>query len=46
MARVLVTEKLAERGLALAGQAGHDVDVRLEPDRPTPCSGCFPAPTR
>jgi D-3-phosphoglycerate dehydrogenase len=30
MARVLVTEKLAERGLALLAQAGHDVDVQLE----------------
>src|SRR5580698_3106827 len=30
MARVLITEKLAERGLALLSQAGHDVDVQLE----------------
>ena len=30
MARVLVTEKLAERGLALLAEAGHDVDVQLE----------------
>jgi D-3-phosphoglycerate dehydrogenase len=30
MARVLVTEKLAERGLALLAQSGHDVDVQLE----------------
>jgi D-3-phosphoglycerate dehydrogenase / 2-oxoglutarate reductase len=30
MARVLITEKLAERGLGLLAQAGHDVDVQLE----------------
>jgi D-3-phosphoglycerate dehydrogenase / 2-oxoglutarate reductase len=30
MARVLVTEKLAERGLTLLGDAGHEVDVQLE----------------
>src|ERR1700691_5111390 len=30
MARVLVTEKLAERGLALLAEAGHQVDVQLE----------------
>ncbi len=30
MARVLVTEKLAERGLRLLTEAGHDVDVQLE----------------
>jgi D-3-phosphoglycerate dehydrogenase / 2-oxoglutarate reductase len=30
MARVLVTEKLAERGLALLADAGHQVDVQLE----------------
>ena len=30
MARVLVTEKLAERGLELLRSAGHEVDVRLE----------------
>ncbi len=30
MARVLITEKLAERGLTLLSQAGHDVDVQLE----------------
>ncbi|HZU81024.1 MAG TPA: phosphoglycerate dehydrogenase [Acidimicrobiales bacterium] len=30
MARVLVTEKLAERGLELLRQAGHDVDVQLD----------------
>lgn len=29
MARVLVTEKLAERGLELLREAGHDVDVQL-----------------
>ncbi|MGC8462338.1 MAG: phosphoglycerate dehydrogenase [Acidimicrobiales bacterium] len=29
MARVLVTEKLAQRGLDLLAEAGHDVDVRL-----------------
>jgi D-3-phosphoglycerate dehydrogenase len=29
MARILVTEKLAERGLAAMREAGHDVDVRL-----------------
>jgi D-3-phosphoglycerate dehydrogenase len=29
MARILVTEKLAERGLAAMAGAGHDVDVRL-----------------
>ena len=30
MARVLVSEKLAERGLELLRSAGHEVDVRLE----------------
>ena len=30
MARVLVTEKLAEPGLDLMREAGHDVDVRLD----------------
>ncbi|HXX90563.1 MAG TPA: phosphoglycerate dehydrogenase [Acidimicrobiales bacterium] len=30
MARVLITEKLAERGLELLREAGHEVDVRLE----------------
>ena len=30
MARILVTEKLAERGLDLLREAGHDVDVRLD----------------
>ena len=30
MARVLVSEKLAERGLELLAAAGHEVDVRLE----------------
>jgi D-3-phosphoglycerate dehydrogenase / 2-oxoglutarate reductase len=30
MARVLVTEKLAERGLTLLREAGHEVDVQLE----------------
>ncbi|MDE3087007.1 MAG: phosphoglycerate dehydrogenase [Acidobacteriota bacterium] len=30
MTRVLVTEKLAERGLELLRAAGHEVDVRLE----------------
>jgi D-3-phosphoglycerate dehydrogenase len=30
MARVLITEKLAERGLTLLAQAGHEVDVQLE----------------
>ncbi|MGH9017521.1 MAG: hydroxyacid dehydrogenase, partial [Acidimicrobiales bacterium] len=30
MARVLVSEKLAERGLALLAEAGHEVDVQLE----------------
>jgi len=30
MARVLVTEKLAERGLDALRNAGHDVDVRLD----------------
>ena len=29
MARVLVTEKLAERGLHVMAEAGHEVDVRL-----------------
>ena len=29
MARILVTEKLAERGLAAMAEAGHDVDVQL-----------------
>ena len=32
MARVLVPEKLARRGLALLAEAGHDVDVQLELD--------------
>ncbi|MHB1582382.1 MAG: phosphoglycerate dehydrogenase [Acidimicrobiales bacterium] len=34
MARVLVTEKIAQRGLDLMAEAGHDVDVRegLSPD--------------
>jgi D-3-phosphoglycerate dehydrogenase len=32
MTRVLVTEKLAERGLALLAEAGHDVDVQLDLD--------------
>ncbi len=30
MARVLITEKLAERGLELLRNAGHDVDVQLD----------------
>jgi D-3-phosphoglycerate dehydrogenase len=30
MARVLITEKLAQRGLDLLAEAGHDVDVQLE----------------
>ncbi|HEY7946120.1 MAG TPA: phosphoglycerate dehydrogenase [Acidimicrobiales bacterium] len=30
MARVLVTEKLADRGLTLLTDAGHEVDVRLD----------------
>lgn len=30
MSRVLVTEKLAEQGLATMARAGHDVDVRLD----------------
>ena len=30
MARVLVTEKLAERGLKLMAEAGHEVDVQLD----------------
>ena len=30
MARVLITEKLAERGLDLLRNAGHDVDVQLD----------------
>ena len=29
MARVLITEKLAERGLELLRKAGHEVDVQL-----------------
>ena len=32
MARVLVPEKLAQRGLALLAEAGHEVDVQLELD--------------
>jgi len=31
MARVLVTEKLAQRGLDVLSDAGHEVDVHLEP---------------
>ena len=31
MARVLVTEELAERGLALLRNAGHEVDIELAP---------------
>ena len=34
MARVLVTEKLADRGLRALADAGHDVDVQLELSRP------------
>jgi D-3-phosphoglycerate dehydrogenase len=30
MARVLVTEKLADRGLEVMREAGHEVDVRLD----------------
>ena len=30
MSRILVTEELAERGLAVMRDAGHDVDVRLD----------------
>ena len=30
MARVLITEKLAARGLTLLSEAGHDVDVQLD----------------
>jgi D-3-phosphoglycerate dehydrogenase len=30
MARVLITEKLAERGLEVLAEAGHQVDVRLD----------------
>jgi D-3-phosphoglycerate dehydrogenase len=30
MARILVTEEIADRGLALLSDAGHDVDVRLD----------------
>ncbi|HMK99579.1 MAG TPA: phosphoglycerate dehydrogenase, partial [Acidimicrobiales bacterium] len=30
MARVLVPEKLAERGLSILRDAGHEVDVRLD----------------
>jgi D-3-phosphoglycerate dehydrogenase / 2-oxoglutarate reductase len=35
MSRILVTEEIAERGLALLRDAGHDVDVRLalDPDQ-------------
>ncbi len=32
MARVLITEKLAERGLKALADAGHEVDVRLDLD--------------
>jgi len=32
MARVLITEKLAERGVAALAGAGHDVDVQLDLD--------------
>ena len=32
MARVLITEKLAERGLKALAEAGHEVDVQLELD--------------
>src|SRR5436309_7432468 len=31
MARILVTEQLAERGLAVMREAGHDVDEQLGP---------------
>ena len=44
MARVLVTEKLAERGLKLLAEAGHDVDVQLELS-PEALLGASPAPT-
>jgi len=30
VARILVTEQLAERGLEAMRHAGHDVDVRLD----------------
>ena len=30
MGRVLVTEKLAQRGLDLLAEAGHEVDVQLD----------------
>lgn len=30
MGRVLVTEKIAESGLAALGEAGHDIDLRLD----------------
>ena len=43
MARVLVTEKLAERGLSLLADAGHEVDVQLDLP-PRPCSRPSPAP--
>jgi D-3-phosphoglycerate dehydrogenase len=32
MARILVTEKIADAGLDRLREAGHEVDVRLEPD--------------
>ena len=35
MARILITEQLAERGLAAMADAGHDVDVRLDLDATT-----------
>ena len=33
MARVLVTEEIAEDGLQRLRDAGHEVDVRLDPPR-------------
>ncbi len=37
VARVLVTEELAERGLAALRAAGHDVDIQLGSDARTSC---------
>ncbi len=45
MARVLITEKLAERGLKALAEAGHEVDVQLDLI-PRRCSAPSWAPRR